>query len=191
MRKLLLVALLLLVSGSIAMAQNKIDTKWHCPKPTADNKFDVGDVPEHIYWIGQGACSATSSGDAFKEKSAEYTEFQERWKASYNNHGRFNVTLDNGDRVYSTPARKYSCHERAHLLQHLRPHRDADFSEMRFAEQQHQRARLPDSSADRQRNLVVQDRLVIGQLHEVQLLRHRSCFFRVSAVTRMPIDVSS
>ena len=102
MRRLLLVALLLLVSGSIAMAQNKIDTKWHCPKPTADNKFDVGDVPEHIYWIGQGACSATSSDDAFKEKSAEYTEFQERWKASYNNHGRFNVTLVNGDKVYYT-----------------------------------------------------------------------------------------
>ena len=67
---------------------------------------------------------------------------------------------------------------RAHLLQHLRPHRDADFPKMSFAEQQHQRPRLPDSSADRERNLVVQDRLMIGQLHEVQLFGHRKLLFQ-------------
>jgi len=102
MRKLLLIALALLVSGSVAMAQSKVDTKWHCEKPAADHKFDVGDVPDHTYWIGQGTCSATSSDSGFKEKSAQYTEFQEVWKASYNNHGRFNVTTDSGDKVYYT-----------------------------------------------------------------------------------------
>jgi len=102
MRKLLLVALSLLVSGAVAMAQSKVDTKWHCEKPAADHKFDVGDVPDHSYWIGQGTCNATSSNSGFKEKSAQYTEFQELWKASFTNHGRLNVTLDNGDKVYYT-----------------------------------------------------------------------------------------
>ncbi len=53
MRKLLLVATLL-VSVSVAMAQSKVDTKRHCPKATTEYKLAVGDVPEHIYWIGQG-----------------------------------------------------------------------------------------------------------------------------------------
>jgi len=60
MRKFLVVAFALLVSGSVALAQNKTDTKWHCPKPTAQ-KFDVGDVADHVYEIDQGTCSATSS----------------------------------------------------------------------------------------------------------------------------------
>jgi hypothetical protein len=102
MRKLLLVAFCLLVSGSAAMAQNKLDTKWHCPKPSADHKFDVGDVPDHSYMIGQGTCNASSSDPGFAEKSAEYTEFHEIWKASFNYHGRFNVMMDNGDKVYYT-----------------------------------------------------------------------------------------
>ena len=65
MRNFVLVALSLLVSVSAAMAQSKVETKWHCQKPAADHKFDVGDVPDHSYWIGQGTCNATSSGSAF------------------------------------------------------------------------------------------------------------------------------
>lgn len=102
MRKLLLVALCLLVSGSAAMAQNKVDTKWHCPKQSADHTFDVGDVPDHSYMILQGTCDATSSDPGFAEKSGSFTEFQERWKASFSQHGRLNVTMDNGDKVYYT-----------------------------------------------------------------------------------------
>ena len=102
MRKLLLVAFSLLVSGSAAMAQNKVDTKWHCPKQSADHKFDVGDVPDHSYKILQGACNATSSDSGFAEKTGDYTEFQETWKASISLHGRFNVTMDNGDKHYDT-----------------------------------------------------------------------------------------
>ena len=102
MRKLQLVAVTLLVGGSVAIAQNKVDTKWHCPKPEGGTKLDVGDVPDHSYWIMQGTCNATSSGSGFKEKSADYTEFQEVWKGSYTNHGRFNVAMDNGDKVYYT-----------------------------------------------------------------------------------------
>ncbi len=108
MRKLLLVACVLLVSGSAALAQNKVDTKWHCPKQTADHKFDVGDVPDHSYMILQGTCNATSSDSGYAEKTGGYTEFLEIWKASMNVHGRFNVTMDNGDKVYYTYERTAS-----------------------------------------------------------------------------------
>ena len=99
MRKLLFVAFCLLVFGSAAMAQ-KVDTKWHCAAPTASHKFDVGDEADHSYVISQGACTATASSSG--EKSGAYTEFQELWKASFTNHGRFNVTMDNGDMAYYT-----------------------------------------------------------------------------------------
>jgi hypothetical protein len=84
------------------MAQNKVDTKWHCPKPSAQQKFDVGDVPGHSYMILQGTCNATASDSGFAEKTDDYTEFQEIWKASLNFHGRANMTMDNGDKVYYT-----------------------------------------------------------------------------------------
>jgi hypothetical protein len=108
MRKLLLVVFSLLVFGSAAMAQRKVDTKWHCPKQSADHKFDVGDVPDHSYMILQGTCDATSSDSGYAEKKGDWTEFQERWKESMNLHGRFNVTMDNGDKVYYTYERSGS-----------------------------------------------------------------------------------
>jgi len=102
MRKFLVVAFALLVSGSVALAQNKIDTKWHCPKPPTAQKFDVGDVADHVYEIDQGTCSATSSDPGFPQKTGSFTEFHEAWKASINLHGRFNATMDNGDKIYYT-----------------------------------------------------------------------------------------
>lgn len=100
MHKLMLVALCLLALGSAAMAQDKLEDKWNCAKPSATQSFDVGDVAGHSYVIAQGACEATSSSSG--EKTGSYTEFQELWKASFTNHGRFNVTTDNGDKVYYT-----------------------------------------------------------------------------------------
>jgi len=108
----LFVAFPLLVFGSAAMAQakpaamakGKIDTKWHCPKPVAEQKFDVGDVPGHGYGISQGACDATSSDDGFTEKTGAWTEFEETWKGSISSHGRNDVTMDNGNTVYFTYA---------------------------------------------------------------------------------------
>jgi hypothetical protein len=44
----------------------------------------------------------TASDSGFAEKTGAYTEFQEIWKASINFHGRFNVTMENGDKVYYT-----------------------------------------------------------------------------------------
>jgi hypothetical protein len=101
-RKLLFVACSLLVFGSVTMAQGKVDTKWHCPKEPVSHTLDVGDVPGHSYMILQGPCTATASDSGFAEKSAGYTEFQEIWKASINFHGRLNVTMENGDKVYYT-----------------------------------------------------------------------------------------
>jgi hypothetical protein len=102
MRKLLFVAFCLLVFASAVMAQNKVDTKWHCPKAAAEHKLDVGDVPDHSYWIGRGTCDATSSGGDLKEKTGNFTEFHDAWKASFNFHGYFNATTDNGDKVNYT-----------------------------------------------------------------------------------------
>ena len=102
MRKLLFVVLSLLLLASAAMAQGKVETKWKCQKPTAEHQFNVGDMPDYTYSIAQGTCSATSSGKDFAEKTGEYTEFDETWKASMTGHGRYNVTMDNGDKVYYT-----------------------------------------------------------------------------------------
>jgi len=98
----LFVACSVLVFGSAAMAQNKVDTKWHCPKPSAEQEFDVGDVAGHSYWIGQGTCTATASDSGYPEKTGNYTEFQEIWKTSINFHGRAIMTMDNGEKVYYT-----------------------------------------------------------------------------------------
>ena len=102
MRKLLLVALALSVSVSAAMAQSKVDTKWHCSKPSGDQTLEVGDVPDHVYWIGQGTCEATSSTGDLKEKSGAFTEFHDGWKTSFNFHGYYNATMENGDKVFYT-----------------------------------------------------------------------------------------
>jgi len=100
MRKPLLVALCLLVLGMTAMAQNKIETKWHCAKATTEHKIDVGDEAGHNYSIAQGTCNATASAKGFAEKSGMYTEFLENRQASSTNHGRFTVAMDNGDKVF-------------------------------------------------------------------------------------------
>ncbi len=100
MRKLSVVAVSLLVFAGMASAQSKLETKWHCTKPTAEQKYEVGDVPGHAYAIAQGTCQATSSSAG--EKSGAFTEFQEQWKSKFTNHGRFNVTMDNADKTYYT-----------------------------------------------------------------------------------------
>ena len=102
MRKLLFIACSLLVFGSVTMAQGKIETKHHCPKDYVSHKLDVGDVPDHSYMILQGTCITTASDSSFVEKTGVWTEFQERWKASFNFHGRFIGTMDSGDKVYYT-----------------------------------------------------------------------------------------
>jgi hypothetical protein len=102
MRRLVFVVSSLLLFASAAMAQGKIETKWHCLKPATEQKLDVGDMPDHTYSIMQGTCNATASDSGFAEKTGQYTEFEETWKASMSGHGRYNVTMGNGDKVYYT-----------------------------------------------------------------------------------------
>jgi hypothetical protein len=102
MHKHWLIAFSLLLFASAAMAESKVDTKWHCSKAAAEYKLDVGDVPDHIYWIGQGTCEATSNTGGLKEKSGTFTEFHDAWKTSFTYHGRYNATLEDGDKIYYT-----------------------------------------------------------------------------------------
>jgi hypothetical protein len=102
MRKLLLVALTLVVSVSVATAQSKINTKWHCNKATTEHTLNVGDTPDHVYYIGQGTCTATGSTGDLKEKSGTYTEFHDQGKASFTFHGTYIAATDNGDKVNYT-----------------------------------------------------------------------------------------
>ena len=100
MRKSVLVVGSLLLFVPALLAQNKIDSKWHCPKTDPAAKLNVGDVPDHFYAIQQGECTATASDKGFEEKSAAFTEFDEGWKNSTSARGRFNVTMANGDKVF-------------------------------------------------------------------------------------------
>jgi hypothetical protein len=84
------------------MAQNKVDAKWHCPKGWAEHRFDVGDAPGHSYLIAQGACNATAGDSSFAQKTDGWPEFQERWPPPFNFHGREDITMDNGDKLYDT-----------------------------------------------------------------------------------------
>ena len=75
-------------------------SQWHCPAQTVNHSLDVGDVPDHSYVISQGTCSLSSKEGSLPEKTATFTEFDETWKESYKFHGRANVTLENGDKVF-------------------------------------------------------------------------------------------
>jgi hypothetical protein len=100
MRKLLFVVGPVLLLGSAAMAQGKIDTKWHCSKASAQQKMDVGDMPGHFYAVAQGTCDATSSDPGFAEKTGAWTEYEDNTKASMTSHGQLMVTMDDGDKVH-------------------------------------------------------------------------------------------
>jgi hypothetical protein len=100
MSKLALIALAVVSCATVAMAQTKMDTKWHCSKAATEHKIEVGDAPDHLYWIGQGTCEAT--GSELKEKTGVYTEFHDQWKTTFNFHGYFISTTESGEKVHYT-----------------------------------------------------------------------------------------
>ncbi|MGA2084467.1 MAG: hypothetical protein ABSG60_02995 [Terracidiphilus sp.] len=100
MRKIAWVTFALLLFASTTLAQNRVDTKWRCPKPPTFHSVAVGDAPNHNYTIIQGSCKSTTSDASFPEDNSDYTEFQEMLNASVSVHGRMNVTMNNGDKVY-------------------------------------------------------------------------------------------
>jgi hypothetical protein len=93
-----LLACLCLGLASLAVAQDKVDVKWHCAPVTTQQKFDVGDMPGHAMGVAQGTCTATSS--SLGEKSGAWTETQNLWPKKAATHGTFVVTTDNGDKIY-------------------------------------------------------------------------------------------
>jgi len=85
---------------STALAQNRVDTKWSCQKPSVFYSVAVGDAPNHTYTIFQVSCKSTASDANFPEDNSDYTEFQEMQDGSVSVHGRMNVTMKNGDKAY-------------------------------------------------------------------------------------------
>ena len=97
MRSFTIVSVWVLALTSLAVAQNNLETKWHCSKPFAEQSYQAPDSV-HNYGAGQGNCSATSSKTG--EKSGTYTEAIDSTKTSLSNHGTFVVTMDDGDKTY-------------------------------------------------------------------------------------------
>lgn len=96
MRTLFVVAVFLLVPAFLAA--ESVNSKWHCPKATAEQQYDVGDVPGHIYGLAQATCTPTGSSRG--EKTGTFTEFQDVSKDSFTTRGRMIVTLNNGDKSF-------------------------------------------------------------------------------------------
>ena len=103
MRKLVLLAALLLLGTSLALAQGKIDNGWHCAKATSQNAIDVGDKPGHAYSIDQIKCTSTKGEFAgVREKEGTGTEFMEVSGNDASGHGIFVETMANGDKMNFT-----------------------------------------------------------------------------------------
>lgn len=98
MRKSLVVAFCTVAFTSLALAQDNLETKWHCAKPTSEQSYQVPNTSGRSYGAAQGSCSATSSKTG--EKSGVYTEAMDTTKTSLANHGTYVVTMDDGDKVY-------------------------------------------------------------------------------------------
>ena len=60
----------------------------------------------------------------------------------------------------------------AHILEDLRPYRDFDLSEMGRSQQVHVGPGLSDSASDAQRNLIVEDGSVVGEIEKFFLAGH-------------------
>lgn len=69
-----------------------------------------------------------------------------------------------------------------HVLEYLWPYGGTDFSNMRLFEQKHKGTGLPDAPADTERQLLIQDCLVVWQLEEIELAGDFELFFECFGV---------
>lgn len=116
MRKVAWVGVSLLFSAAVAMGQaktgsmadakpapaaagKKIQTKWHCDKPSEQHQMDAGDMDGHSYSVDDGACTATDGGPMM-EKTGKFVEMEETAKGKMMSNGTFVSTLDNGDMLH-------------------------------------------------------------------------------------------
>jgi hypothetical protein len=100
MRQFVWVACSLLCFASATWAQNRVDTKWVCEKPSPFYTVAVGDAPNHTFTIFKVSCKSVTTDANFPEDKTDYTEFQEMQDGSVSVHGRMNVAMKNGDKVY-------------------------------------------------------------------------------------------
>src|SRR5262245_21356010 len=96
-----------LITLSTPVLAGQIKNAWHCPKETTAQKMDTGDVPDHVFMLAQGGCTATGSIKGLDEKSGAFTEFRDIKGKAATNHGVFIVTAGSGDKanyIYSGSA---------------------------------------------------------------------------------------
>lgn len=101
MRKLVLLANLVCLCATLAMAQSKVASEWKCGKPEGIHPLEVGDQPSHSYSTYQIKCTAAKGEIAgVKEKEGTATEFSEVTGDKSSGHGIFVETLASGDKLY-------------------------------------------------------------------------------------------
>ncbi|MBI2677634.1 MAG: hypothetical protein HYX28_02515 [Candidatus Koribacter versatilis] len=92
---------LVCLSATLAAAQGKIASTWHCPKPAGGANYQIGDQPGHSYALVQYHCTASKGEIAtVKEKEGTSTEFSEMSGDKSSGHGMFVATMANGDHVH-------------------------------------------------------------------------------------------
>jgi hypothetical protein len=103
MRNLLVVVCALCLSSSFSLAwgQGKTDSQWNCGKATEVHSLDVSDEAGHAYVILKNTCTAAKGEiEGLKEKEGALTEFDDVNGNRFHGHGVFVETLDNGDKLY-------------------------------------------------------------------------------------------
>ena len=103
MNKSVLVAVLVCLCATLALAQGKVENGWACGKATMANSIEIGDTPGHAYAIDQIKCTSTKGEiGGVKEKEGTGTEFAEVTGNSSKGHGVFVETMANGDKINFT-----------------------------------------------------------------------------------------
>jgi hypothetical protein len=98
MRKSWLMVCVVLLLASPALAQEKIESQWNCPKPSEQHSIDVGDKPNHAYVVNKTTCTPAKS--SLNEKEGVGTQFMEIAGNWVSWHGIFVTTTDSGDKIF-------------------------------------------------------------------------------------------
>lgn len=101
MGKLWLMGCCVLLSASLSLAQQKVESQWNCGKSSDAHSIDVGDKATHAYAVNKTACTAIKSEiGGVKEKAGVGTQFNENMGDTTTWHGVFVSTAENGDKIY-------------------------------------------------------------------------------------------
>jgi len=99
MRKPVLVAVLVGLCATVALAQGKVANGWACGKPAIANSIEI--EPNHAYAIDQIKCTSTKGEiGGVREQEGTGTEFAEVTGNKTSGHGIFVETMANGDKIH-------------------------------------------------------------------------------------------